>query len=110
MFRTELIRKKQTGQGLPSTDYWPEPLVYWNLNGIYPGFVSRRARSCYGYLTKDKGVRLSEYSAEDRARLYKYRDTTPLVFGANHIWDSGPGNVAVMMSKGVFEWVISRSK
>jgi hypothetical protein len=95
MFRTELIRKKQTGQGLPITGYWPEPFVYWNLNGIYPGVVSRRFRSRYGYLTKDKGVRLSEYSGRGRARLYEYRNATPLVFGANHIWDPGPGNVAV---------------
>ena len=95
MFRTERVRKKQPGQGHAITGYWPEPLVYWNLNGIYPGVVSRRARSRYGYLTKDKGVRLSEYSGRGRARLYEYRDTTPLVFGANHIWDPGSGNVAV---------------
>ena len=95
MFRTELIRKKPTGQGLPITGYWPEPLVYWNLSGIYPGVVSRRSRGRYGYLTKDKDVRLSEYSDRGRARLYEYRNTTPLVFGANHIWDPGPGNVAV---------------
>ena len=95
MFRTELIGKKQTGQGLTITGYWPEPFVYWNLSGIYPGVVDRRSRGRYGYLTKDKGVRLSEYSDRGRARLYEYRNTTPLVFGANHIWDPGPGNVAV---------------
>jgi hypothetical protein len=95
MFRTELIGKGQTDQGLTITGYWPEPFVYWNLNGIYPGVETRRSRGRYGYITKDNGVRLSEYSARGRARLYEYRNTTPLVFGANHIWDPGPGNVAV---------------
>ena len=95
IFRTELIRRKQTDQGLPLTGYWPKPLVYWNANGIYPGLVKRRARGRYGYLTKDMGVRLSEYSDRGRARLYEYRNATPLVFGFNHIWDPGPGNVAV---------------
>jgi hypothetical protein len=95
MFRTELIGKGQAGQGLTITGYWPEPFVYWNLNGIYPGVERRRSRGRYGYLTEDHGVRLSEYSARGRVRLYEYRNTTPLVFGANHIWDPGPGNVAV---------------
>jgi len=95
MFRTELIRKKQTGRGLPITGYWPEPLVYWNFNGIYPGVVSGRLRNRYGYLAEDKGLRISEYSERGRARLYEYRNTAPLVFGADHIWDPGPGHVAV---------------
>ena len=96
IFRTGLIRNKQTGVvGLPITGYWPEPQIYWNISGIYPGVESRRARGRYGYLSKDHNLRLSEYSESGRARIYEYRDTTPLVFGANHIWDPGPGNVAV---------------
>lgn len=95
MFRAELDRKKKTGGGLTITGYWPEPLVYWNISGIYPGVVSRRSRGRYGYLTQNDGVRLSEYSRRGRVRLYEYRNTTPLVFGANHVWDPGPGNVAV---------------
>lgn len=95
LYRTELIRKKQTAPGLTITGYWPEPFVYWNINGIYPGLERRRSRGRYGYLTKDNALRLSEYSASGRARLYEYRNTTPLVFGANHIWDPGAGDIAV---------------
>jgi hypothetical protein len=95
VFRSEHIRKEQTGQGLPITGYWPKPLVYWNASGIYPGVIRSRARGRYGYVTEDLGVRLSEYSARGRVRLYEYRDSTPLVFSGNHIWDPGPGNVAV---------------
>ena len=95
MFRTEHIHKKQAGSGLTISGYWPEPLVYWNHQGIFPGVERRRSRSRYGYLTKDNALRLSEYSGTGRSRLYEYRNTTPLVFGVNHIWDPGPGNVAV---------------
>jgi hypothetical protein len=95
MFRTELIQKKQADGGLPITGYWPEPLVYWNLNGIYPGVVSRRVRSRYGYLAEDRGLLVSEYNQKGRARLYEYRNSASLVFGADHIWDPGPGHVAV---------------
>ena len=95
MFRAEIDRKKQTQPGLTITGYWPEPFVYWNINGIYPGVERRRSRGRYGYLTQDNALRLSEYSARGRARLYEYRNATPLVFGANHIWDPGSGDVAV---------------
>jgi hypothetical protein len=95
LFRTELIRKKQTAPGMTITGFWPEPFVYWNINGVYPGVERRRSRGRYGYLTKDNALRLSEYSGRGRTRLYEYRNTTPLVFGANHIWDPGAGDVAV---------------
>jgi hypothetical protein len=95
IFRLESMDITQTEPGLPIIGYWPEPLVYWNFTGIYPGVVARRSRSRYGYVTKDAGVRVSEYSVRGRSRLYEYRNATPLVFGANHIWDPGPGNVAV---------------
>ena len=95
IFRNELNRERHDGQGMMITGYWPQPFVYWNSVGIYPGVERRRNRSRYGYLTQDGGVRVSEYSDRGRSRLYEYRNTTPLVFGANHIWDPGPGNVAI---------------
>jgi hypothetical protein len=95
IFRAEHIRNKQTVPGLPITGYWPEPTVYWNDSGIYPGVVRGRSRGRYGYVTQDMGVRLSEYSGRGRVRLYEYRNSTPLVFSGNHIWDPGPGNVAL---------------
>ncbi len=95
MFREQHKPKNQPASGLIITGYWPEPFVYWNLQGIYPGVERRRSRGRYGYVTTANALRLSEYSARGRARLYEYRNTTPLVFGANHIWDPGPGNVAV---------------
>ncbi len=97
IFRSGHHREKPEAadRGLNIVGYWPEPMVYWNHIGIYPGVVSRRMRGRYGHVTRKDGVRLSEYSARGRSRLYEYRSTTPLVFGANHIWDPGPGSVAV---------------
>jgi hypothetical protein len=97
MFRVAHYKEKPQAadQGFNMVGYWPEPMVYWNHVGLYPGIVSRRLRGRYGYVTRKNGVRLSEYSARGRSRLYEYRNTTPLVFDANHIWDPGPGRVAV---------------
>jgi hypothetical protein len=97
MFRVAHYKEKPQAadQGFNMVGYWPEPMVYWNHVGLYPGIVSRRLRGRYGYVTRKNGVRLSEYSGRGRSRLYEYRNTTPLVFDANHIWDPGPGRVAV---------------
>jgi hypothetical protein len=95
MFRLELVRQKPSNEGLNITGYWPEPIVYWNLRGIYPGVERLRSRGRYGFMTKNNDVRLSEYERDGRVRLYEYRGTTPLVFGADHIWDPGPGDVAI---------------
>ena len=35
--------------GLPITGFWPEPLVYWNDTGVYPGLVSKGLRGRYGF-------------------------------------------------------------
>ena len=93
-FRREFDRQEPSEEGLNITGYWPDPFVFWNLRGIYPGLERIRLRGRYGYVRDDDAVRLSEYDHLGRARLYEYHSTTPLVFGINHIWDPGPGEIA----------------
>ena len=95
LFRQEFDRPKPSENGLNITGYWPDPFVFWNLRGIYPGIERIRSRGRYGYVKEDSVVRLSEYDPNGRARLYEYHNATPLVFGIDHIWDPGPGDVAV---------------
>jgi hypothetical protein len=94
-YKQEHARPKSSGHGYNIAGYWPQPFVYWNFKGIYPGVERIRSRGRYGYVRKNNSVRLSEYESDGRARLHEYRNTTPLVFGADHIWDPGPGDVAV---------------
>lgn len=74
--------------------YWDAPYHYWNEAGIYPGVLSIANRGRYGYLDRNQWLWLNEYT-QGISRIKIYRgDTIRQVLRA-HVWDPGPGSVAV---------------
>ena len=81
--------------GLPITGYWPEPFIFWHRAGVYPGFEKRRDRGRYGNLDQTEVLRLSEYDDQGIARLVEYHANVPVAWDTKHIWDPGPGRLAI---------------
>ncbi len=75
--------------------YTPEPFVYWNVSGIYPGLKRVRWRSRYGYQHQDGTLLVSEYDADGITNLTGYGRRTTATFDMDHVWDPGPGGIAV---------------
>ena len=102
-FQDEHRRDQVRLPGLLVAGYWGEPFVYWNRSGIYPGKLQIQNRGRYGYLAPDGILWLSEYESSSKITGYKggnIRTTEP-----DHIWDPGPGRVAVTR-KGHEPWII----
>ena len=86
--------KAVSEQGLLITGYWGEPFVYWNRSGVYPGKIQLRRRGRYGVAEPDGTLWISQYHA-GTSRIYKYAKGTALPTRMRHVWDPGPGGVAV---------------
>ena len=84
-----------TRDGMLIEGYWPEPFIYWNASGVYPGRKQVRQRGRYGYLDPDNILWISEYGPNGIARIVGHRGGAILAPGKEHIWDPGPGGVAV---------------
>jgi len=79
--------------GLLISGYWNDPFVFWNQSGVYPGKLKIRERSRYGYVDPDGSLWISEY--EKASILIKYSKGSAVSTDLVHIWDPGPGGVAV---------------
>jgi len=76
--------------------FWAEPLVYWNRFGVFPGKQRLARRGRYGYVEPTGTTWVSEYEDETGGvRLYRYQFGLSLPEGRPHLWDPGPGSVAV---------------
>lgn len=79
---------------LPLAGFWPDPLVYWNHNGVFPGLMKNAARGRYGYMDDHGWLWLSRYT-NGVSRLTCERGDTLYTSSRRHVWDPGPGAVAV---------------
>jgi hypothetical protein len=97
-FRNELSSSLTDGvvdkPGLPMTGYWPAPFIHWNDNGVYPGLVRKADRSRYGYVDENGWLRTSRYVNGVLWLTGEHRDTLHTL-PRPHVWDPGPGAVAV---------------
>ncbi len=95
MFKEDLIQQGDNRQGFLITGYWSEPFVYWNAAGIYPGIEKVRLRGRYGYVDRNNTLWLSEYDEDGVAEIIRYLKGVALPFSWEHLWDPGPGGIAV---------------
>jgi hypothetical protein len=95
-FRQDMSRPGVAdGGGIHMVGYWPDPFVYWNRKGVYPGVHQTGHRSRYGWLETDRSLWLSQYDAQGVSKLVRYAGDQPVWAAGQHIWDPGPGGVAV---------------
>lgn len=93
-FRTSRPEEEQVdSEGLLASGYWPDPFVYWNNAGVFPGKVQIQQRGRYGYVDGDGTVWLSELG--NTYRLRRYAPTGATLSDLTSVWDPGPGRVAV---------------
>lgn len=84
------------GRGELMVGFWADPRVYWNRFGVFPGKQRVAHRGRYGYVGPNGAIWLSEYMQETgRVRLYRYQYGISLAEERDHLWDPGPGRVAV---------------
>lgn len=101
-FQSEFEAQIVPAQGLLITGYWEEPFVYWNRAGVIPGKVQTQHRGRYGYAEPDGTLWVSEY--QNASRIYRYARGTVFPTGLIHVWDPGPGRVAITRT-GHHPWV-----
>jgi hypothetical protein len=94
-FRRDLAYRDSPGQGRFIVGYWSDPFVYWNTSGVYPGVERLRDRRRYGYVDANNRLWLSEYDEEGVAKIVQYKRGIPLPLASEHVWDPGPGGIAV---------------
>lgn len=94
-FRAELPSTVQGSDGMLIDGYWPEPFCSWNVSGIFPGVERTRLRGRYGYRDEGGTLWVSEYDDENIAHVIGYRRGVSLPLERKHVWDPGPGDVAV---------------
>jgi hypothetical protein len=76
--------------------HWAEPPVYWNRFGVFPGKQRLAHRGRYGFVDSGGTTWVSEYEPETgKVSLYRYEFGVSLAQDPSHIWDPGPGRVAV---------------
>jgi len=92
-FQRRFQARNVPAQGLLITGYWKDPLVYWNRAGIFPGKVTIGHRGRYGYAEPDGTLWISEY--QNAAQIYRYTSGSVFPTGILHVWDPGPGGVAI---------------
>jgi hypothetical protein len=93
-FRAEHESAAADGRGTLMDGFWPAPFVYWNQVGIYPGLAQTARRGRYGYVDAQGWLWLSDYQG-GVARLNRRRGSVSQYAEREHIWDPGPGGVAV---------------
>jgi len=94
-FKMEHHVENDTNEGLHITGYWPDPFIYWNRSGIYPGVIKLQRRCRYGFMDAHKILWLSEYDDKGISRLIEHQGDTSWPYDLDHVWDPGPEGVAV---------------
>ena len=94
-FKMEHDVESGRDKGLHIIGYWPDPFIYWNRSGIYPGIVRLQRRGRYGFRDAHKILWLSEYDEDGISKLIEYKGDTSWPLDIDHVWDPGPGGVAV---------------
>jgi hypothetical protein len=95
MFQSTHIPEAKVKYGIFIVGYWDRPYVYWNETGVYPGLPESGDRGRYGYMDQDNGLWLSEYVRGGISKLRRQDRRTGHTMRLEHIWDPGPGAVAV---------------
>lgn len=93
-FQAEHIPLAYDDQGFSISGYWDNPFVYWNAMGIYPGSSARAQRSRYGFVDPLGWLWHSQYT-NGVAELKLQNGDTIRTLNIEHVWDPGPGAVAV---------------
>ncbi|MDA8138424.1 MAG: hypothetical protein M0036_07175 [Desulfobacteraceae bacterium] len=83
------------GKSLPIVGYWDHPFIYWNDVGVHPGLQSEALRGRYGFMDAHGWLRLSEYDAKGVCYIKIQRNASVIQVPQAHMWDPGPGDVAV---------------
>ncbi len=94
-FMGESARDSDDAAGIFIQGYWPEPFIYWNNSGVYPGVERNSVCGRYGYRNTRGTVWLQEYDWEEKSRIVAYMDGISRITEVKHVWDAGPGDVAV---------------
>ncbi len=94
-FKNQHKSRESATSGLFIKGYWPSPFVYWNDSGIYPETESTSERSRYGFADTQGRLWLSSYDSKGISRLTAYGRSDIQTIRRNHLWDPGPGGVAV---------------
>ena len=95
IFQSEHIPQARDKSGIPIVGYWDSPYSYWNETGVYPGILAPGHRGRYGYIDQDNWLWLSEYIRGGLSKIMLERYSTKRTAGPDHVWDPGPGPVAV---------------
>jgi len=94
IFQAEHIPDATENKGVPIVGFWDRPYFYWNETGVHPGIVQSGTRSRYGHMDQDNWLWTSEYVAGVSKIKIQRRGTLRHVV-KEHVWDPGPGPVAV---------------
>jgi hypothetical protein len=95
IFRAEHIPAARGKHGISITGYWDHPYFYWNDTGVYPGILTPGHRGRYGFMDHDNRLWLSEYVRGGVSEIRMERYSTKHAIRLKHVWDPGPGPVAV---------------
>ncbi len=95
IFQSEHIPVSDDERGISMSGYWDPPYFYWNDTGVYPGVLEPGRRGRYGYADQDNWLWLSEYDPKGISKLRIERLSTRHDVRLEHVWDPGPGAIAV---------------
>jgi len=94
-FMKDAAVKNGDASGMFIQGYWPEPFIYWNNSGVYPGVERNSICSRYGYRDQEGTLWLQEYDWEGKSRIVSYIDGFSRITEVEHVWDPGQGDIAV---------------
>ncbi|MCP4746685.1 MAG: hypothetical protein GY874_11190 [Desulfobacteraceae bacterium] len=94
LFREQHTPIETKGVYDPIYGYWPKPFVYWNETGVYPGLIQTAIRGRYGFVDSEGWLWLNIFE-NGKSQLLKQKKDTVRRSEREHVWDPGPGQVAV---------------
>lgn len=86
---------QQAAENFLIEGYWPDPFIYWNSYGIYPGRMSFQGHGRYGFVDPDGILWLSEYFGEESLHVTGHWKGIAINPSKSHVWDPAPGGIAV---------------